>query len=247
MLLPSPLSHFDMQYCAGILEQCMGARERVEIGLSYRPARLLGIVFKNNGHWFSLPPEHIFVNVWGAQESIPPAYVAWRAGTSNRVVAPARQTGNRFLGSLKSFQIRAHGFIWWKSSAWLFSNEGYMSVQIIRERIRQQIVVWSASCTRKESSSQRIQDYLSFRLNNYTSFFFACDSSSSVPNTSTTSHWWLCYQWPQDLWPWYWKGVWSQLPEHIYQMPILSQHLHPVSHNWPEPSNRNCSLQWDQW
>ncbi len=29
-----------------------------------------------------------------------------RAGTSNRVVAPVRQAGNRFLGSLKGLQIR---------------------------------------------------------------------------------------------------------------------------------------------
>jgi hypothetical protein len=42
-----------------------------------------------------------------AEESIPPAYVAWRAGTTNRVVVPARQAGNRFLGSLKGLQIRA--------------------------------------------------------------------------------------------------------------------------------------------
>jgi hypothetical protein len=35
------------------------------------------------------------------KESIPSAYVAWQAGTSNRVVVPARQAGNRFLGSLK--------------------------------------------------------------------------------------------------------------------------------------------------
>jgi hypothetical protein len=42
-----------------------------------------------------------FVNVYGAQESIPPAYVAWRTGASNRVVVPARQAGNQFLGSLK--------------------------------------------------------------------------------------------------------------------------------------------------
>jgi hypothetical protein len=34
---------------------------------------------------------------------IPQAYVAWRAGTSNRLVVPARQTGNRYLGSLKRF------------------------------------------------------------------------------------------------------------------------------------------------
>jgi hypothetical protein len=41
-----------------------------------------------------------------SKESIPLAYVAWRAGTSNRVVVPARQAGNRFLGSLKVLQIR---------------------------------------------------------------------------------------------------------------------------------------------
>ncbi len=31
----------------------------------------------------------------------------WRAGTSNKVVVPARQAGNRSLGSLKGLQIRA--------------------------------------------------------------------------------------------------------------------------------------------
>ncbi len=36
----------------------------------------------------------------------PPAYAAWRACTSNRVVVPARQAGNRFLGSLKGLQVR---------------------------------------------------------------------------------------------------------------------------------------------
>ncbi len=42
-----------------------------------------------------------------SEESIPPAYVAWRAGTTNRVVVPARRAGNQFLGSLKVFQIRS--------------------------------------------------------------------------------------------------------------------------------------------
>jgi hypothetical protein len=37
-------------------------------------------------------------------ESILPAYVAWRAGTANRLVVSA---GKRFLGSLKGLQIRA--------------------------------------------------------------------------------------------------------------------------------------------
>ncbi len=34
------------------------------------------------------------------KESIPPAYETWRASTSNEVVVPAPQAGNRFLGSL---------------------------------------------------------------------------------------------------------------------------------------------------
>jgi hypothetical protein len=51
--------------------------------------------------------EPVFVNVYGANESIPPACVDWRAGTTNRVIVPARQAGNRFLGSLKGLQIRA--------------------------------------------------------------------------------------------------------------------------------------------
>jgi hypothetical protein len=53
--------------------------------------------------------EPVYVNVYGVQESIPPAYVAWRLGTTNRVVVPPCQAENRFLGSLKGLQIRARG------------------------------------------------------------------------------------------------------------------------------------------
>jgi hypothetical protein len=42
-----------------------------------------------------------------SEESISPAYVACRAGATNRAVVPARQVWNRFLGSLKGLQIRA--------------------------------------------------------------------------------------------------------------------------------------------
>ncbi len=42
-----------------------------------------------------------------SRESIPLTYVAWLVCTSNRVIVPARQAGNRFLGSLKGLQIRA--------------------------------------------------------------------------------------------------------------------------------------------
>ncbi len=63
--------------------------------------------------------EPVFVNIGiDSEESISPAYVAWRAGTTNRVVVLARQAGNRFLDSLKGLQIRAlvtnspHRFSW---------------------------------------------------------------------------------------------------------------------------------------
>jgi hypothetical protein len=41
-----------------------------------------------------------------SKELISPAYVAWWARTSNKVVVPVRQARNRFLGSLKGLQIR---------------------------------------------------------------------------------------------------------------------------------------------
>jgi hypothetical protein len=47
-------------------------------------------------------------------EWIPQAYVTWRARTSNGVVVPARQAGNRFLGSLKGLPIRAQGLFGFK-------------------------------------------------------------------------------------------------------------------------------------
>ncbi len=52
-------------------------------------------------------PEPVFVNVYGAQESTPPGYVAWRAGIRQiqRVAVSPCQAGNRFLGSVKDLQI----------------------------------------------------------------------------------------------------------------------------------------------
>jgi hypothetical protein len=46
-----------------------------------------------------------------SKESIPPAYVAWRAGISNKGIVPARQAGNRFLGLLKKFANSGSGNI----------------------------------------------------------------------------------------------------------------------------------------
>jgi hypothetical protein len=51
--------------------------------------------------------KHIWSPGIDSEESISPAYVAWQAGTTYRVVVPTRQAGNRFLGSLKGLQIRA--------------------------------------------------------------------------------------------------------------------------------------------
>ncbi len=73
------------------------------------------------GIYFSQWIDSVLINAWArickrlwspgidSKESIPPAYVAWRAGTTNRVFLPARQVGNRFLGSFKGLQIRALG------------------------------------------------------------------------------------------------------------------------------------------
>jgi hypothetical protein len=38
-------------------------------------------------------PEPVFVNDYRAQESIPPTYVAWRAGTTNGVAVRAARLG----------------------------------------------------------------------------------------------------------------------------------------------------------
>ncbi len=40
-----------------------------------------------------------------SEEPTPPAFVAWRGGTTNKVDVPASQAGNRFLSSLKGLQI----------------------------------------------------------------------------------------------------------------------------------------------
>ncbi len=60
--------------------------------------------------------EPIFVNVYGAQESIPrirfhlPICSIPGRGTTNRVVVPPRQAGNRFLGSITRFTNTGSGW-----------------------------------------------------------------------------------------------------------------------------------------
>ncbi len=57
---------------------------------------------------YSTEPEFVKSLGIDSKESIPPAYVAWRAGsgTSNRAVVPARQARNLVVGSL-NLQNRA--------------------------------------------------------------------------------------------------------------------------------------------
>jgi hypothetical protein len=71
----------------------MGARNRVGLGLSYQPARARSC-------------KRLWSPGIDSEESISPAYVAWGAGTTNRIVVPASQAGNQFLGSLKVLKYR---------------------------------------------------------------------------------------------------------------------------------------------
>ncbi len=74
---------------AQVLDRCwaLDRLANVDAHFWYQPARL---------HRQRLRSPEI-----DSEESIPPAYVAWRAGTTNKVVVRVRQIGNRFLGSLK--------------------------------------------------------------------------------------------------------------------------------------------------
>jgi hypothetical protein len=65
-----------------------------------------------------------------SKEWIPPAYVAWRTGLSNRVVVPARQAGNRFLGFLKGLKIRALASVLLGGQGWTKVWNGNFSLRI---------------------------------------------------------------------------------------------------------------------
>jgi hypothetical protein len=70
----------------------------------------LRLIDTNQYYWVGISTEPKFVNVSGAHESIQRNRfrqpISWRAGTSNRVVVPARRARNQFLGFLKGLQIR---------------------------------------------------------------------------------------------------------------------------------------------
>ena len=88
-----------------------------------------------------------------SKESIPPAYVGWRAGTSNRVVVPALQTGTRFLGSLKGLQIRA-GYLGWRNrflgnDSWApetFTNTGSANAGCCQDQYERVFFTYRSRC-----------------------------------------------------------------------------------------------------
>ncbi len=85
---------------------------------SFDPSFLLDTPFTNQWIYNEKPVSkmpsiwaRIFKRLWSpginSDGPIPPAYVAWRDGSTNRVVVQARHAGNWFLGFLKGLQIRA--------------------------------------------------------------------------------------------------------------------------------------------
>ncbi len=61
------------------------------------------------GCWGKPYRDRICKRLRSQESTIPPAYLAWRAGTAYKIVVTALQAGNRFLGSLKGLQKRAQG------------------------------------------------------------------------------------------------------------------------------------------
>jgi hypothetical protein len=93
-------------------------------------------------------------------ESIPPTYEVLRAGTSNWVIVPARQAGNRFLGSLKGLQIPALLYTpwWWVRLEGLPKWEAgrYMALLLLpSEGGRGQVRGWKLLPPLPEQRSQR--------------------------------------------------------------------------------------------
>ncbi len=72
-----------------------------------------------------------------SEESILPAYVAWQAGTKNRVFVPARRAGNLFLGSLKGLQIWAQFVITDQMSLISPLNSNDRSIPLINNKFVQ--------------------------------------------------------------------------------------------------------------
>jgi hypothetical protein len=78
----------------------------LEFGEFSRNSKLVSCLAILNGICKRLWSPGIDSEEFRGSPRIPPAYVGWRAGTTNWVVVPARQAGNRFL-ALKGSLIRA--------------------------------------------------------------------------------------------------------------------------------------------
>ncbi len=97
-----------------------------------------------------------------SEESMLLAYVAWRAGTTNRIVVPVLQAGNRFLGSLKGLKNTGSGHIlnnfrgWRMEDSWrtrdfpLHINPSCMILNIFYDHwssLRARAIKWSILLT----------------------------------------------------------------------------------------------------
>ncbi len=82
-----------------------------------------------------------------SEESIPPAYVAWPSGTTNRAIVLARKAGNRFMGSLKGLQIRA------QISRWVLMH----MFQTRSSYIQEQVVFPAIGCTSRQETGVPLQ------------------------------------------------------------------------------------------
>ncbi len=89
----------------------LGGRERQPLAAYMQPPSALSWHTQRGGCTVNSKQNPYCKRLWSpgidSEKSIQTAHVAWRAGTTCRVVVPARQAGNRFLGSLKVLKIRA--------------------------------------------------------------------------------------------------------------------------------------------
>ncbi len=88
--------------CSQLLPNCGNIKPLYRRGRGERQLETAQTIGPSSG--ITHCPEPVFVNVYGAQESIPRNRFCQY---DKQGYVPARQAGNRFLGSLKGLQIRA--------------------------------------------------------------------------------------------------------------------------------------------
>ncbi len=96
------ISHvvFHRQYSLNYCKEVLGQKISPWIK-TFSPQKVT--VTDSNWWMKSEPAEPVFVKLDGAQESIPPCHVAWRACTTNRVVVPVRRGWASIPELLKRF------------------------------------------------------------------------------------------------------------------------------------------------